>query len=251
MHKAYEGLVFLFKKKIYNNSEQQLEDQDDLKEKLFFHDLINQTHGLLLFINQKQAIGHGVLPNEVHLIEKEIKTIQSLVRDHYNLKHKDLIKTFDWVPFSYAKLAFTSLSNNYLSEMEVNVTFTIHGELVEEDLIYYPCFYRILNNLIKNISESNCEKAEFNFLLNEKGIYIETKNSLKKSSADSSEGIARVILEDRKNAIKSLGLDSIHHQAQENFGTFSFEIENNQWINKVYLPTKSCITHIKTHKIAA
>ena len=239
--------MFSFKNKIINN----LEEQIDLKEKLFFHDLINHTHALLLFLNQKKANGQGILSTEVHLLEKEIKTIQSLISDHYDFKHKDLIQTFDWVPFSYAKLAFAGLSNSFLSEMVVNATFTIQGETVEEDLIYYPCFYRILNNLIKNISESKCEEVEFSFLLNEKGIYIETKNSLKKSSTDSSEGLARVILEKEINTIKSLGLDSIHHQAHDNLGTFSFEIENNQWINKVYLPTKSSITVIKTNKIAA
>ena len=239
--------MFSFKKKIDSNSE----EHDEIKEKLFFHDLINQTHGLLLYLNQKEIRGLGIFPEEINLIEKEIKTLQSLLRDHYNLKHKNLIQTFDWVPFSYAKLAFNNLSNNFLNEMHVNATFTIQGELVEEDLIYYPSFYRILNNLVKNISESNCDKVEFNFLLNKTGIFIETKNLLKKCSTDSSEELARVILEEKKNTIKSLGLDSIHHQAHENQGTFSFEIENNHWINKVYLPTKSNISKIKTDKIAA
>ena len=239
--------MFSFKKKIDSKPE----DHNDMKEKLFFHDLINQTHGLLLYLNQKEVNGFGIAPDEINLIEKEIKTIQSLLRDHYNLKHKNLIQTFDWVPFSYAKLAFNNLSKNFLSEMNVNATFTIQGETVEEDLIYYPCFYRILNNLIKNISESYCDKVEFNFLLNEKGIFIETKNLLKKCSTDSSEELARVILEEKINTIKSLGLDSIHHQAYGNQGTFSFEIENNYWINKVYLPTKSNNSKIKTDKIAA
>lgn len=247
MQKAIEGLVFSFKKK----SDQSLENQSELKEKLFFHDLINQTHGLLLFLNHKHLTGEGVHADEVQLIEKEIKTLQSLIRDHYNFKHKNLVQTYDWVPFSYAKLAFTNLSNNFLSEMSVSATFTIQGERIEEDLIYYPCFYRIVNNLVKNISESRCDKVEFHFLLNEKGLFIETKNSLKKCSNDTSEALAQVILEEKTSTIKSLGLDSIHHLAEENHGSFSFEIENNHWINKVFLPTKSNISKIKTDKIAA
>ena len=239
--------MFSFKKKLELNSE----DDIQIKEKLFFHDLINQTHGLLLFLNQKHLTGNGIAADEVQLIEKEVKTLQSLIRDHYNLKHKNLIQTFDWVPFSYAKLAFNNLANNLLSEMQISSTFTIQGEIFEEDLIYYPCFYRILNNLVKNISESQCEKVEFNFLLNEKGIFIETKNPLKKNSADSSESLARIILEEKNNSIKSLGLDSIHHQAQEHNGSFSFEIENNNWINKVFLPTKPSISKVKIDKIAA
>jgi len=177
MLKAIEGLVFSFKKK----SDQNLENHRDLKEKLFVHDLINQTHGLLLFLNHKHLTGEGVQADEVQLIEKEIKTLQSLIRDHYNFKHKNLVQTYDWVPLSYAKLAFTNLANNFLSEVNVSATFLIQGERIEEDLIYYPCFYRIVNNLVKNISESRCDKVEFHFLLNEKGLFIETKNSLKKS----------------------------------------------------------------------
>lgn len=239
--------MFSFKKK----SDQNVESHSDLKEKLFFHDLINQTHGLLLFLNQKSLTGAGIHSDEVQLIEKEIKTIQSLIRDHYNFKHKNLVQTYDWVPFSYAKLAFTNLSNNFLNEMIVNATFTIQDESIEEDLIYYPCFYRILNNLVKNISEAHCGEVEFHFLLNEKGLFIETKNSIKDSTSNSSESLAQVILNEKDIRVKSLGLDSIHHLAEEHQGSFNFEIENNFWINKVFLPTKSNNSKIKTDKIAA
>lgn len=239
--------MFSFKKKLDQNSE----NDSEMKEKLFFHDLINQTHGLLLFLNHKEMSGNGIRNDELQLIEKEIKTLQSLIRDHYNLKHKNLVQTYDWVPFSYAKLAFINLSNNFLSEMKVDAIFTMQGGNADEDLIYYPCFYRIINNLIKNISESRCEKVEFKFLLNERGILIETKNSLRKDSNDSSEALAHLILEEKKEKIKSLGLDSIHHLAEEHGGAFNFEIENNYWINKVFLPTKGHISKIKTDKIAA
>jgi hypothetical protein len=239
--------VFSFKKK----SDQNSENNNDLKEKLFFHDLVNQTHGLLLFLNQKNLTGAGIRSDEIQLIEKEIKTIQSLVRDHYNFKHKNLVQTYDWVPFSYAKLAFTNLSNNFLGELTVRATFTIQDESIEENLIYYPCFYRIVNNLVKNISEARCSEVEFHFLLNEKGLFIETKNSMKDSTSHSSESLARVILDEKIIRVKSMGLDSIHHLAEEQQGSFSFEIENNFWINKVFLPTKSNNSKIKTDKIAA
>lgn len=247
MQKAIEGLVFSFKKK----PEQNIDNQSDLKERLFFHDLINQTHGLLLFLNHKEMTGEGVSSTEVSLLEKEVKTLQSLINDHFNYKHKNLIQTYDWVPFSYAKLAFASLSNTYLNDVTVNATFTIKGSNVEEDLIYYPSFYRILNNLIKNISEAACSKVEFNFVLDEKGLFVETKNSMKKCLKETSESLAQVILNEKIKPIKSLGLDSIHHLAEENGGTFSFEIESNTWINKLFLPTQKSSLKIKTDKIAA
>lgn len=239
--------MFSFKKK----SEQNIHNQNDMKEKLFFHDVINQTHGLLLFLNHKEMTGEGVSRDEVQLIEKEIKTLQSLIRDHYNFKHKNLVQTFDWVPFSYAKLAFTNLSHTYLQDISVNATFTINGEYVEEDLIYYPSFYRILNNLIKNISEAMPLKVEFNFVLDDKGLYIETKNQLKKDLEDTSESLARIILNEESSPAASLGLDSIHHLAFEHGGTFNFEIENHTWTNKLFLPTQKSGIKIKTDKIAA
>jgi hypothetical protein len=246
MRKAIEGLVFTLKKK----PSQHFENSQDFKERLFFHDVVNQTHGLLLFLNQKEISGENINKEEIQLMQKEVKTLQSLIRDHFNYKHKNLVQTYDWVPLSYAKLAFENLSQTYFQDTQVKATFTIVGKDSEEDLIYYPCFYRILNNLIKNISEAQSPNAEFNFVMDEVGLTVITRNQLKKSTVDCSESLTRVIL-DEKLSIKGLGLDSIHHLAEEHGGIFSFEIENNTWINKLYLPTQNPESLRKTDKIAA
>ncbi|MEA9358546.1 GHKL domain-containing protein [Bacteriovorax sp. PP10] len=238
--------MFTLKKKPVQHSE----SSQDFKERLFFHDVVNQTHGLLLFLNQKEISGENINREEIQLMQKEVKTLQSLIRDHFNYKHKNLVQTYDWVPFSYAKLAFENLSQTYFKDTQVNATFTIVGKDSEEDLIYYPCFYRILNNLIKNISEAQSPNAEFNFVMDEVGLTVVTRNQLKKSSTDSSESLTRVILNEDK-LIKGLGLDSIHHLAEEHGGIFGFEIENNTWINKLYLPTQNSMSLRKTDKIAA
>lgn len=246
MQKACEGLVFSLKKKSLQNSE----NSSDLKERLFFHDIINQTHGLLLFLNQKEISEETINKEEIKLMEKEVKTLQSLIRDHFNYKHKNLVQTYDWVPFSYAKLAFTNLSHTYFQDTTVDANFAIVGSHVEEDLIYYPSFYRILNNLIKNISEAQCSRVEFQFVLDEVGLTVITKNQLKKCSVETSESLTQVILSEQPKSVQSLGLDSIHHLAEEHGGLFSFEIENNTWINKLFLPTKP-MSAKKTDKIAA
>jgi hypothetical protein len=238
--------VFSLKKKSLQN----LEDSDDLKERLFFHDLINQTHGLLLFLSQKEISEEAVSKEEINLIEKEIKTLQSLIRDHFNYKHKNLVQTYDWVPFSYVKIAFTNLSRAYFQDTKVDATFAIVGSHVEEDLIYYPSFYRILNNLIKNISEAQSPSVEFQFVIDEVGLTVITRNQLKKCTVDSPESLTLVISNEQPKYVQSLGLDSIHHLAEEHEGLFSFEIENNTWINKLFLPTKP-MSAKKTDKIAA
>lgn len=230
--------MFSFKKKQLKNSESTHEDPKDLKEQLFFHDVINQTHGLLLFLNSKTLSGKSIDSSEVVMMEKEIKTLQSLIRDHYNFKHKNLVQTYDWVPFSYAKLAFTNLCQTYLQNIEVKTVFEITSG--DDDLIHYPSFYRIMNNLIKNISESHCSHVDFHFMCSYTGLKIETKNLMNVRKGDhSSEYLAQVILDEKVTPIKSLGLDSIHHMADDNGGSFSFEIRDNHWVNKIFLPVKN------------
>jgi len=242
--------VFSFKKKQSSSKENNLEDPKDLKEQLFFHDLINQTHGLLLFLNSKMMSGKDIDQSEVMMMEKEIKTLQSLIRDHYNFKHKNLVQTYDWVPFSYAKLAFGHLCQTYLLNVEVKTVFEITAS--DDDLIHYPSFYRIMNNLIKNISESHCTHVDFLFMCSYAGLKIETKNVMNVRKGDhSSEYLAQVILNEKVTPIKSLGLDSIHHMAEDNGGHFSFEIKDNHWINKIFLPVKNPRSQKISDKIPA
>jgi hypothetical protein len=136
--------VFSLKKKLSIHSDSSSEVHD-LKERLFFHDLINHTHGLVLFLHQKELSNESINSQEVMKISNEIKTLQSLVRDHFAYKHKNLIQTFDWVPFSYAKLAFNNLSQTYLNNKKVTTLFDIEAHMAEENLIYYPSFYRLDN----------------------------------------------------------------------------------------------------------
>lgn len=245
--------MFIFKKKNHSSENTgHTHEQSELKERLFFHDLINHTHGLLLFLNNKTMMNSGIDKDEMLMMEKEIKTLQSLIKDHYNFKHKNLVQTYDWVPFSYAKLAFANLCQTYLADIEVNASFSVQGDEVAEDLIYYPCFYRILNNLIKNIAESKCSQVDFSFVLNEAGMFVNTKNKLKDNIEDNSpEYLSRVILDEKIVPIKSMGLDSIHHMALEHGGSFSFEISNNSWGNHLFLPTQKLHSKIKSDKIPA
>ena len=238
--KANEGLVFSLKKKLSIQNE--MPEIHDLKERLFFHDIINHTHGLVLYLHQKELSGEVIEADEIKMISSEIKTLQSLIRDHFDYKHKNLVQTIDWVPFSYAKLAFKNLSHTYLSDKKISSLFNIETHQADENLIYYPSFYRILNNLIKNISESNSTEVQFEFLVTDKGIYIETKNEMKVNGEKNlPEYLSRVILNESKK-LQSMGLESIHHLAQESGGSFSFEIVGSVWTNKLFLPTSKTIS---------
>jgi hypothetical protein len=88
--------VFAFKRngfKTKSLKETPQTNEGDLKEKLFFHDIINQTHGLLLFFGQKELSQESIEGHELKMLASEIKTLQSLIRDHYNFRHKNLSQT--------------------------------------------------------------------------------------------------------------------------------------------------------------
>lgn len=236
--------MFSFKKK----STAENSNDTDLKERLFFHDIVNQTHGLLLFLGQKELDKSTIDQSEVKMLASEIKTLQSLIRDHYDFKHKNLVQTYEWVPFSYAKLAFAQLSMTYLGTTKVSSSFKMEGVGVESAQVYYPCFYRIMNNLVKNIAEAKAESVEFEFSLKESGLFVKSKNYMKKTSEnDLPEYLSQVILAENVKPISGLGLESIHHMAEENGGSFSFEISESTWVNRLFLPTQK----LKSEKIAA
>ncbi len=227
--------MFTFKKK--SNSEIENTEAPDLKDRLFFHDLINHTHGLVLFLNQKEIQKEKIDLEEIRMISNEIKTLQSLIRDHYDFKHKNLVQTMDWVPFSQAKITFFNMCQTYLTDKKVEFNFKDNNS-DNEKFIYYPSFYRILNNLIKNISEIKTPHVIFQFNILDDGIEMISSNIMPVSNeTELPEHLARVILSETKNKAEGLGLESIHHMAEENGGTFSFEISNGFWINKLYLPT--------------
>lgn len=235
--------MFWFSKK--SHSEEQVYEQEK-RERLFFHDLINQTHGLLLFLNQRQSQKQQISLNEITALESEVRTLQSLIKDHFNYKHKNLAGTYDWVPFRMAETALSGLIETYLPKKSVHTFIHLEGSLsyecsVEEresSFVYFPVFYRIMNNLIKNMSEAKSTEVHFTFAYGESGFLIETKNKIngKENLRLLSDKLAQIILEE-KPAGDGLGLESIHHLVSvECGGTFTFEIANDLWINRILLP---------------
>lgn len=238
--------MFSFKKKSEQKHQETI-SESELKERLFFHDIINQTHGLLLYFSQKEMSHESLSPEEVKMITSEVKTLQSLIRDHFNYKHKNLGQTYDWVPFSYLQFSFSYLKMTYLADKDVTINFKNDGAGDEEE-IYYPAFYRIMNNLIKNIAESRSQKVEFFFHLKSTGLSIETKNSMNDGKEKSiPDHLTRAILSESNSQVIGLGLESIHHLASENGGEFAFEIVEGFWINRIFLPVRA----LKSEKIPA
>lgn len=209
----------------------------ELTERLFFHDIINLTHALLLFLSNKKIAGRGIDPHELPALEKEIRTLQMMLKDHYRLQHKNLDDSSEWLPLSEIKPALNGLLETYLGSLQIPYSLQVKQEQ-EELLIYLPVFYRIMNNLIKNMSEAKTSAAQIDLIFEEGKLLIETKNKITESTTRSLEG---------------LGLESIRLLALEHGGHFTHESFNHLWCNHVVLPLRKAEKNTKawTHKKAS
>lgn len=229
--------MFLIKK----NESNELDDTQK-RERLFFHDIINQTHGLILFLGQKRSTKKKIEISEIEDLEKEVRTLQSLIKDHFHFKHKNLPNAMDIVPFSVAQVALMNLIETYLDKKSVQVFIHQKGYLAPEQsinvkenaLVNFPIFYRIMNNLIKNMAEAKSQEVHFVFDFDQKGFHIETRNSI-----NSKLQAERIVDEKSQDKNEGLGLESIHFLSNASGGHFEFEIEKNFWVNRITLPKVS------------
>lgn len=202
------------------------------KDRLFFHDLINLTHGLSLFLNQKKIQKDSLEGHELDLVIKEIKTLQSLARDHFDFYHKNLTDTLKWVPSKVMLANLEHLSSVYLPQEKI--TWTLKNDASEAATFYFPLFYRAANNMIKNISEARGENIEIKLSINTHEMILETVNTIKPSQ----KSLELIILDETKKQHQGLGLDSIDQMAHAFGGEFQFEILEGKWCNKLVLPSQ-------------
>tara|TARA_R110002072_G_scaffold64203_6_gene159800 strand:+ start:10794 stop:12119 length:1326 start_codon:yes stop_codon:yes gene_type:complete len=219
------------------------------KDKFFFHDIINLTHGLNLFLGNKITKSPGLTKEETMEVLQEIKTLQSLVKDHYQIGHKNLVNSYNVVNFEFAKGALFSMIENYLPSHLVDCRFVFTGhlsddspmEVKQQSLVYYPTLYRVLNNLVKNISESKTDIVEFQFGYDELGLSITIKNNIYKlddKSQELAQDLSDIILDfkDERLSGSGIGLESVTRLCEESGGKFSFRITGGQWVSEVFLP---------------
>ena len=225
--------MFWFKKKDHLELHQ---IDRDKRERLFFHDIINQTHGLILFLNQRKSTNKIISVLEIELLEKEIRTLQNLIKDHYQFGHKNLSQKDDWVPFKIAFASVENLIHNYFSKKDVKIFIT--NELINDDdgVVHFSTFYRIMNNLIKNMAEARGSEIKIHFKIAQNGLEINTENKIIDINTQESKG---------------LGLESIRHLANESGGKFIYETSNGLWLNHVFLPSPKAQSFQELQKKAA
>jgi hypothetical protein len=225
-------------------------DQDEDKDKYFFHDLINITHGINLFLESRISTENNISTNDAKNIKHEIKSLETMIQNHFEYQHKDLIDVQEIITFTEAKVNLYQTIQTYLPSDLVECHFIYNGFLSADSsnyqkelaLIHLPSFTRIMGNIVKNMSEVDTTQAEFIFNYDLRGLHVITKNKIYKLKDDRlnlAEKMKDLILDQQynsKNTIEGLGLKSIQSQVKSIGGNFRFKIENGFWISELFIP---------------
>lgn len=238
-------------KKLFSKSEGQFDDPSNHKEdRFFFHDVMGVTHGMGLFIGQKINNRSGITFEEAISLQNEIKTMQSMIIDHYGIKHRNNPESYDVVEFDMAKTSLFNLIKNYFPDDEFQCHFYFEGlisdnsNLSQKSLckVHLPSFYRIMNNLIKNISESGAKNVDFTFNYDLEGLKINIVNSLYREKSRNYElagQLSDMILNSENNVqdeVRGIGLESVSSICASLGGRYEFRIDDGHWISEVFLP---------------
>lgn len=219
----------------------------DHKDALFFHDLINQTHGLNLLFNLKLSMNEGLTLEELKSVAKENKTIQTLIKDHFKFGHKNLFNHSDVVSFDEISSRVDYLIETFLEANKIKYTLEYQGELNRDHHGHVPVqhapFIRILTNLIKNISEASATDVSLTFTGDSQGITVLLKNKilhLNENQTSLVEDLKTKILEESEDPrvlqTGGLGLESVSHLCEQLGGQCTFYLEGPFWITRVFLP---------------
>ena len=259
---AYDGKKFMlskiFSKEFLNYSfgeSDKLNNQQEFKQRLFFHDLINQTHGINLYLSYKSSSGIGLNSKECQALEREVKMLQSLVKDHFEFRHKNLGSTYKYVSFKEIKEALPSIVEHFLPDHKVRCEINYMGLISDDqpDSVIQSCyvhqagFIRIMTNLIKNVSDNGSNDVEINLKYDESGLTIVVMNKIFKLKQDGnnlSENLRNIILDESKirnrasdyDEIENIGLESVSHLTESLGGKFTCNLDGDFWVTKVFLP---------------
>jgi len=228
---------------------------DDGPTRLFFHDLINQTHNVALFLEQSIHYNSSVSRADSEQLLREVKIIQELITQFFgpSCKHKNLDRALGLVDFESCKGLFENLIYTYLPPERAQVLIEYAGGLAGnlpgtkrcEFRIEIVPFYRVLTNIVKNISEAGSTVASFNFYAQKESLVLEVHNKAAKITEEYGgveKGLIMAILQDGPDDMteetehEGLGLDSIDQTVKMMAGKFSFQYENGEWVTKVEIP---------------
>ena len=157
------------------------------KDRLFFHDLINHTHSMLLFVEQKIACGQVVSSQELLLLQEELSLMQLMIVDFFQQEHQSINQDL-MMPLKKFYILIQGLFRKYFKD---NISLHIHGDIIWQEswAISHLSAYRIFTNLIKNIAEASPKKVEFSFSIENNQLHCIVLNDFEDKVKDGGEGV--------------------------------------------------------------
>lgn len=230
----------MIKRKSLSMGHDEIQHVDPVKEqKYFYHDLINKTHGMSLFVSEKIRSQKAEL-NDLLLLQKEIQSLQTIIKDHAEIKHRNLVPVREWISYLEFRPRIGQLMRTYFAHR--SVTMSENYPKIETDLQHFylhaPSFERALGNLFKNAFEASADYVEVVINITDKELVLEMKNDLKSKNVGSfqlADKLSQDILRS-ENDEAPLGLESIHFLISRMNGEFQFGHENGFWVSKIVIP---------------
>lgn len=221
------------------------------RERYFFHDMVNHTHGMSLLLRYRLMKNRGLTYEEALGFSNELEALQALVKEHFGYGHKNLIEndSHEWRNFSELKNMTYNLVQSYFPESNMDVFYLFKGSL-EEGLDHDPklpfvAFHRIVTNMIKNCSEAGSQKVEIIFEGDATELKLTVKNDVYKNHAygyDLGKTLEKMISNGEESHKKNgVGLESIESLCKSYEGHFNFFIEEGHWVAIVTLPFKESL----------
>ncbi len=241
-------------RKRFSKSTMMIDEEE--KAKLFFHDLINQTHNILLFLDHSVQSKHAFGPDDVALMQKEVQVMQSLVQDHFGHTHRDGGDKLVWRPFLEISEQLHAMVANYLIDPRFHWSILFEGDLSpvipearRRDIhVHAPYLYRIFNNMVKNVSESGSGDIIFCFHSNGQEMKITARNKiirLRDSNEDLAKKLEEAILlpvinkQSENIEVAGVGMESMAQLCELLGGSFTFSLEGDYWTTVVTLPVRT------------
>lgn len=213
------------------------------EQKFFYHDLINKTHGMNLFLSEKlrQGPSSGINFQDLVMLQKEIYSLQTMIKDHSEINHRNLAPMREWMSFLEFRPKIGHLARTYFSHKQVILQENyskIDGEL-QSFMVHSPSFERALGNLFKNAYEANSSKIEIIINISERELVLEMKNDLQQipeTSFQMADRLSRNIAKVDEHEEGPIGLESIHFLIERMNGKFTFGKEADMWVSRLVIP---------------
>ncbi len=180
-----------------------------------FHDLLNQTHSLNLFLEQKISQQMPLTLEEMELMKQEIEVLEHIIFKQQNSMLQEPLAFSDF----YCWLE--RLLKTYLAEW--NIHLQQEGNFSTLFFADFISLHRIFTNLIKNIAASGGSNLTIHLKLQPQRVVINLQNDFIESSAEIHHG-------------QGVGQLAISSLVEELGGKYFFHNQSNLWHTILELP---------------